>query len=316
MRFAFGRKGWVFAGIAVFFGSASSGANPRKVQLSNLSDGTFERQLEVPETTPLTPGSKLMQDALNAYAKLPFDIGERMRFVITYLGVKGGVAEVILRSPVVYEDRWAHRITGEVKSAEWYSWITRIHDSVEGLMDSGEALVPLRFYINQQEGSFRQTKVVEFSVKEGKVRQRTQRKGRDLKTDQYPLSATTKDALGALYFFRKAVPFNAGLKTFEFPVFTSEKTWTLKAKLEGVEKLKRGGQTFETDVWKITSHFGGLMEQKGDIKMWLTRDVRRLPLYVEANVKFGYIKLQLTEWEQGYADGKAKPLHPKLRIAP
>jgi hypothetical protein len=298
------------------FGQRKSEASPKKTQLSNLSDGSFERQLEVPETTPLVPGSVLMQNALNTYGKLPFDIGERMRFVITYLGVKGGIAEVIMRTPVAWEGRWAHRITGEVKSAEWYAWITRIHDSVEGLMDSGDALVPLRFYINQQEGTFRQTKVVEFSTKDGKVRQRTQRKGRELKKDEFPLTSSTKDALGALYFFRKSVPFDKGLKTFEFPVFTSEKSWTLKAKLEGQETLKKDGQTFDTDVWRITSHFGGLMEQKGDIKMWLTRDVRRLPIYAEANVKFGYIKLQLAEWDQGYADGKVKALYPKLRIDP
>ena len=247
----------------------------KKTQLSNLSDGSFERQLDVPESAALGQGTPLMLQAVKTYGSLPFDIGERMRFVITYLGVKGGVAEVILRTPIAWEGGWVHRMTGEVKSAEWYAWITRIHDSVEGLMDSGPELNPLRFYINQQEGEFRQTKIVEFSSKELKVRQRTQRKGRELHREEFATTASTKDALGALYYFRKSVPPNDTLKSFEFPVFTSEKTWTLKAKLEGQETLKRSGQTFETDVWRVTSHFGGLMEQKGDIKLWLTREIGR-----------------------------------------
>jgi hypothetical protein len=294
----------------------SASGNPKKVQLSNLSDGGFERQLDVPPSEALAPGTPLMQDAVKTYATLPFDIGERMRFVITYLGVKGGVAELMMRTPIKWESGWAHRMTGEVKSAEWYAWIMRIHDSVEGLMAAGVDLAPLRFYINQQEGDFRQTKVVEFSQKDLKVRQKTQRKGRDLKSDEFPLTASTKDALGALYFFRKSVPTGTRVKAFEFPVFTSEKTWTLKATFEKEETLKRDGQKFQTDVWRIQSYFGGLMEQKGDVRLWLIRDERRLPLYVEANVKFGYIKLQLTEWDQGYADPKAKKIQPKLRIAP
>lgn len=290
----------------------------KRVQFSNLSDGDFEKQLEAPESEPLAPNSLLMLKAMESYTNLPFDVGERMRFAITYLGVKGGTAEVFLRSPVKAENSpggWAHRITGEVRSAEWYKWITRVHDAVEGLMDSSPELVPLRFYINQQEGSFRQSKIVEFSAKEGKIRQRTQRKDRELKRDEFPFSANTKDALGALFYFRSKVPPTGNVKSFDFPVFTSEKTWVLKARLDKQETLKIDGVKFDTDMWQVTSHFGGLMEQKGDIRMWITRDARRLPIYAEANVKFGYLKLHLAEWDQGWTT-KGKTAYEKIRLDP
>jgi|GEM_PF-646348 len=298
--------------------SSANAKRTKPTQLSNLSDGLWERQLEVPDTQNLVPDSTVMKEALKTYAKLPFDIGERMRFNVTYMGVNGGTAEVMVRTPVKWGDKdWAHRLTGEVKSAPWYKWITQIHDSVEGLMDSSLELAPLRFYINQQEGAeFRQSKIVNFEQKDAQIRQVTLRKGRELKKSEYPLPRGTKDALGAMYYFRRMVPAEAGTKSFEFPVFTSEKTWTLKAQLQKQETLKVDGQAFDTDVWRITSHFGGLMEQKGDILLWVTRDVRRLPVYGEANVKFGYIKLHLAEWDQGFADRSVKKVFPKIRLDP
>ena len=286
---------------------------PAVKQFSNLSDGTWERQLEVPDSENLVPSTPLMNKALDTYAHLPFDIGERLKFSITYLGVKGGVAELMLRTPIKWKNGWAHRITGEVKSAEWYRWITRVHDSVEGVMDSSLELVPLRFYINQQESDFRQSKIVDFEMGAGKIKQLTQRKEREPKTEEFELATGTKDALGALYYFRERVAVGEGNKKFEFPIFTSEKTWTATAQLVKQEKRSISGTSYETDVYQLYTQFGGLMEQKGDIRVWLTRDSRRIPVYAEANVKFGYIKLTLAEWDQGYADPKRKKVYDKIR---
>lgn len=306
-----------YAPLQTALAAESKKSAPKTVQLSNLSDGTFERQLEIPDTENLTPSSPLMEKALDSYATLPFDIGERMRFVITYLGAKGGTAEVLLRTPVKWKEAsWAHRITAEVKSAEWYGWVMRLHDSIEGLMDSSAELAPLSFYINQQEGTFRQSKIVMFDEPAGKIRQRTKRKGRAEKPDEFTYAKGTKDALGALYYFRQKVPTGQGGTKFEFPIFTSEKTWTATAQLVRQEKKVVEGREYDTDVYQLYTQFGGLMEQRGDIKLWLTRDARRLPVYTEASIMFGHIKVALVEWDQGYVDPKKKQVFDKIRVKP
>ncbi|MEY4064258.1 MAG: hypothetical protein RIR26_466 [Pseudomonadota bacterium] len=270
--------------------------------LSTLSDGSFERQLPLPPSSPLDVGSALNDESHKTYARLPFDVGERMRFIVTYLGVSGGSAEVIIQPPVKHNETWAHRITGEVKSARWYSWIMRIHDSIEGLMFKGAEFAPLRFYINQQESGFRSSKVLEFDQSKGIVRQQTKRKDSPEVRGEFPLSEGTKDALGALYYLRTQLaattppPLN-----LNFPIFTSEKTWTGKATYLGSENRKLGRKTYTTDVFRLITTFGGLMEQKGDIKIWFTNDSRRLPIHIEATVRFGYIKVALDEWDPGVA---------------
>jgi hypothetical protein len=286
-----------------------------KTQLSNLSDGGFERQMDLPLTQALLPNSTLMHQAIQSYETLPFNIGERIKFVITYLGVQGGQAEVLLRTPVQWRgERWAHRITGEVMSADWYKWIAKIHDSVEGLMLTSPEFEPLRFYINQKEGDFSQTKIVNFE--NSKVKQITQRKDRDAKNEDFELPSKTKDAMGALYYVRARLAAEPSLKFFEFPVFTSEKTWILKATWVHAEEKKVGNKTFQTDVWQLTSHFGGLMEQNGDVRLWLTQDSRRLPVYVEASIKFGALKLHLKDWDPGFQVHSSKPNYEKLRLEP
>ena len=285
-----------------------------KTQLSNLSDGSFQRQLELPVTTALVPNSPLMIQAVRAYEGLPFNLGERMKFVITYLGVQGGEAEVLLRTPIQWKDGWAHRLTGEVISATWYKWIAQIHDSVEGVMANTPEFDPLRFYINQQEDDFRQSKVVDFEGQ--KVLQKTQRKDRPLKSEVFEIQPKTKDAMGTLYYVRSRLAADPKLKELEFPVFTSEKNWHLKAKWEKSEEKKIGKTSFTTDVWQVNSYFGGLMEQKGDIRLWLTQDSRKLPVYVEASIKFGAIKMHLKEWDPGFQLPGNKPKSEKLRLEP
>jgi Protein of unknown function (DUF3108) len=308
VAFSVSQTGDALAGPIILQGSSL------KTQLSNLSDGGFERQLDIPLTAPLVPNSPLMIQAIASYDKLPFNMAERLRYVITYLGVQGGDAELLLRTPVQWNQTWAHRITGEVISADWYKWVAKIHDSVEGLMSGAPEFEPHRFYINQKEGDYLQSKIVNF---EGpKVGQLTQRKDRPQKHEDFDLAPNTKDALGALYYVRTRLAAEPNLKDFEFPVFTSEKNWTLKVTWLKSEEKRIGKTLFATDVWQLTSHFGGLMEQKGDIRMWLTQDSRRLPVYIEASIKFGALKMHLKDWDPGFQLSATKPKYEKLRLEP
>ncbi|MEN9824434.1 MAG: hypothetical protein RI953_179 [Pseudomonadota bacterium] len=286
--------------VAIPFLGSFPAAAAATTPLSTLSDGDFERQLELPSHQTLDAGSPLFQDASKTYQRLPFDVGERLRFVVTYLGVSGGQAEVTIQPPVKHGEGWAHRLTGEVKSARWYRWIMQIHDSIEALMTNGPELVPVRFYINQQEGSFRQTKLINFDSNKGEVNQITKRKDREESKATFSVASGTKDALGALYYLRvKLAASNPPPLQLDVPIFTSERTWTGKATYLGSDTRKIGKKSYEADVYRLITTFGGLMEQRGDIKMWFTRDERRLPLYIEATVRFGYIKVTLDEWIPG-----------------
>jgi hypothetical protein len=261
---------------------AKAGATAER--FSTLTDGQFERQLERPVLKPLTPGTPEMAAALKHFEALPFDVGERLRFDITYLGIRGGSAEIVVQHPVKVGNGWAMRVTGEVVSAAWYAWITRVHDAIEAVFDPRAGYRPIQFYMNQQESRYFNSKILKFDF-----------------------------AQGALYYLRQNVGQMERSATLEVPIFTSEKTWTGRVKHLRSENRKVLGQSMPTDVYALDTQFGGLIQQEGDIRIWFTQDTRRLPVYVQADVAFGYIEVDLAEWDQGYPNGTVKTLYPPLR---
>jgi hypothetical protein len=279
--------------------------------LSTLTSGKFNRQIELPKTEPVSPESTLGREASSVYAKTVVSPGERIRYAVTYLGVSAGSAELTLQPAVKLGNSWAHRITAEVKSSSWYSWLVKLHDSVEEISSEALQFTPVRFYINQLEKDYQSTKLLEYSPSTLTVRQRSKKLGQDevQKDFQYPKG--TKEALGALYYLRTQLassqppPLN-----LEFPIFTSEKTWTGKATYRGSETRKINGNQYEADVYHLITTFGGLMEQKGDIRIWFTRDERKIPIYIEAYIKFGFIKVTLDEWDPGEVQ---KPRYKPIR---
>jgi hypothetical protein len=282
-------------------------------RFSTLTEGTFETQLERPRYEGLQPGSPAMTAALKVFEKLPFDVGERIRYAITYLGIRGGSAEIVVHHPVKNGDAWSMRVTGEVLSAEWYAWIARVHDALEVTFDPLDDFKPLQFFMNQQESKYFNTKVLRFQFAQGKVEQTERRKGKEVKNETFELLRGTKDGVGALYFLRREIGTLAREKVLEFPIFTSEKTWTGRVKYLRSEEKKVFGTTFATDVFALDTQFGGLLQQEGDIRIWFSQDSRRLPVYIQADVAFGYIEVELAEWDQGFANPAAKTIYPKLR---
>ena len=282
-------------------------------RFSSLSDGRFETQLDRPPIESLRPGSPEMLKALETFDNLPFDVGERMHFLVTYLGIRGGSAEVVVRHPVKVGEGWGARVTGEVKSAEWYSWVAKVHDAVESVFMPQDRYKPVQFYINQQEARYFKTKIVRFNHTASQILQLERRKGREAKELSFELQNDVKDAIGALYFLRQEIDQRPAHQVFEFPIFTSEKTWRGQVRLLKSERRKVFAEEYDTDVYAMDTQFGGILQQEGDIRVWFTRDKRRLPVYIQANVQFGYIEVELAEWDQGYASPAKKKIYPKIR---
>lgn len=279
--------------------------------LSTLASGSFARQIDLPKANTLAPGSALLKKANATYESLNFSPEERIRYVVTYLGVNAGEAEITLQHPVEMGGDWAHRITAEVKSASWYSWLVKLYDSAEEISKDGGAFTPLRFYLNQLEKNYRSTKLLEYNPTALSVKQRSRRNEGPETTKEFQYPQGTKEALGALYYLRAQLasshppPLN-----LEFPIFTSEKTWIGKASYRGTETRGIGKSEYVSDVYHLVTTFGGLMEQKGDIRIWFTQDKRKLPMYIEAYLKFGHIKVTLDEWDPGQMQRAA---HKQIR---
>jgi hypothetical protein len=302
------------AGLCTILALSAPKLSSASEALSTLTSGNFNRQLELPKTSPVSPESPLGKEVSKIYATTNVSPGERIRYAVTYLGVSAGDAEITLQPAVQHANSWAHRITAEVKSSNWYSWLVKLHDSVEEISAEGLQFTPVKFYINQLEKDYQSTKLLEYNPGSLSVRQRSKKLGQAEVEKEFRYPKGTKEALGALYYLRTQLASSHPPPLhLEFPIFTSEKTWTGKASYRGSETRKIDGNKYETDVYHLVTTFGGLMEQKGDIRIWFTKDERKLPIYIEAYIKFGFIKVTLYEWDPGELQkAKFKPIRHDL----
>jgi hypothetical protein len=133
---------------------------------------------------------------------------------------------------------------------------------------------------------------------EATVRREGGKKPRSEKTHQLPLDA--QDLLATLYVMR-ALPLTVG-DVIESPIFTGNKTFTMKATVIGKERLKTKVGTFDTKRVHVEVGFSGKLESKREIRIFFTDDARHIPVRIDAEFFLGTLAADLTSFETGLGD--------------
>ena len=107
-----------------------------------------------------------------------------------------------------------------------------------------------------------------------------------------PISANTQDLVTAIYALRR-LPLAVG-KNFELNVSDSGLVYKIPVRVTAREQLK----TVLGKVWcfRIEPELFGanrLIEQKGDMTLWITDDSRRLPVRSQINLKIGRFEVKI-----------------------
>jgi hypothetical protein len=105
------------------------------------------------------------------------------------------------------------------------------------------------------------------------------------------------DPVTAVYYFRTR---DAGNPDRSRNVYAGRKMWQIASRSIGTETIPdEFGRPVETTVIKPVIRRDGKLENKGDIKMWLTNDDRKVPLRIYADIKFGTVVGQLIPPQEG-----------------
>ena len=107
----------------------------------------------------------------------------------------------------------------------------------------------------------------------------------------------TQDLISAIYTLRR-LPFAVG-KTFTIPVSDSGMVYPVPVKVTGREKIKT--VVGKVMCWRIEPEVFGenrMIEQKGEMTIWITDDARRLPVRSKIDTKLGKIEVKLRKVEK------------------
>jgi hypothetical protein len=223
-------------------------------------------------------------------AELPFPVGEKLVYSISWNGIPVAWSEVTTTNEL-FEGRDVLAIRMRTRTYPFFNWVFKADDRHESLVDP-ETLLPVQFTKNLREGRYRCHEVTRFDHEAGAAHYEHQTNGAK-KT--YPIEENTRDILSFMYFMRGTLM--ATNSVSEYRVMADEKIYDLIVNTFEVEDV--GLDHYEQDVESVRlipeAKFDGLFVRKGEGTLWVSRDPRRLLTFAKMSVPFGAVRVSLQE---------------------
>jgi hypothetical protein len=219
---------------------------------------------------------------------------EELYYRLTFLGVTAGYARFTIMGKTVIDGRqaWHLHVRG------WTSQFLSVFYPVNNIMDyylDVKTLAPIRIAVTKNEKKKFVDEILYYDQEKGLITywDKTLKKV-EKKVDVVP---NVHDPVTAVYYFRAK---DTGIPDRIRNVYAGRKMWQISSQSAGTETIPNEfGQPVDTIIIKPVIKRDGKLESKGDIKMWLTNDSRRIPIRIYADIKFGTLVGQLIPPQEG-----------------
>lgn len=214
---------------------------------------------------------------------LPWGVGEKLTFSIRWGIITCGYAHMEVREKIRLAGRDTYRIVVLARSAPFFDPFYKVRDRIESYIDR-ENLYTVRFEKELREGRYRNDTVIIYD-----------HKNRVAYENEYKFKITegVQDVLSALYYLRTK-DLKVGAR-YEFDVGTDKKTWPLVVNVIKKEEITTPLGKFKTILVIPKLREEGIFKAKGDLKVWLTDDERKIPVKMRSKIDIGSITAILIE---------------------
>ena len=220
---------------------------------------------------------------------LCFSVPERLVYDLTWAGIKTGTATLEIAG-----DSDLTRIVSTARSTGWVSLFFNVDDRTETVLTKtlppSLIGIPLDYRVKIREGRQRRDTELVFDHERHKVMSiahlDSERKGFDIQEN-------TLDPLSSFYYLR-TLKIEVGRTVF-VDIFDSKKLWSVEVQVLRKERIKTKLGNFDTIVIKPLMKSEGIFNRRGDMFIWLTDDVRHLPVQLKTKVVVGYVTATIAE---------------------
>jgi hypothetical protein len=219
----------------------------------------------------------------------PFGAGERLTFEVKYGFVSAGTAVLAIPEVVSERGRACYRIVSSAESNAFVSVFFPVRDVVESLLDTRE-LVSLRFEKRLREGEFRSHDLVILDHD-----RHVAIYPRNSDDRLVPLSLYAQDILSSLYYVRMA-ELRVG-ESIYIENHADKKNYPLEIRVLRKERVRVPAGEFDCIVVEPVMRTSGLFRHKGSLVVWMTDDVRHVPVLMKSKVVIGSISAVLSEMQ-------------------
>jgi hypothetical protein len=217
-----------------------------------------------------------------------YPVPERLVYDLKWSFIKAGTATLSIERTV----NGKLRITSTAVSADWISVFYPVKDMIESIVEGEPPWSSETYRLKTREGRHRKDKEVRFYPEEGKAIYIDKRKNKVIEKE---VPRDVNDPLSAFYRVRALdlVPGNSSHVT----VFDSKRVYEVEVKVLKKERVKVPAGKFDTILIKPLLTSEGIFARKGEIRIWLTDDERKIPVRLKSKVKIGHIDAELVRVE-------------------
>jgi len=223
-----------------------------------------------------------------APAALPFANGERLSYDVTWLGMRAGIATMIVQEGPVEGARPQLTLAMTARSSPTVTKFYPVDNRGVSVVDR-ESFLPRHMTFARREGkrfndfdyTFRHTEGLVTAVKDGK-------------SDELPIPSDAQDAMSCLYYVRKVLPFVPGA-SLAMTVHHDKKNYKMDVRVEALETVEGVWGKRQTARVVVIMPFQGIFLNEGNIRVWFTNDEHRVPVRMKAKVVVGSIVAELTD---------------------
>jgi hypothetical protein len=221
---------------------------------------------------------------------LPFAVGEVLQYTISYAFLEAGTLRLAVEKLENIGGRPAYRLTFTAQTNPSVSAIYSLENNLQSWMDA-QRLHSLQF--------------IKESVEEGKKRDRNFRldQVRHVRVDnesgkEEPMPADAQDDVSIFYFLR-TLPLQEG-KRYTLNNLMDPDDNPMRVSVLGSETVRVPAGSFDCLVLKLKVRTdSGMFSQGGELKLWVTKDARRIPVKLESKLQLGSFTASLTDKELG-----------------
>jgi hypothetical protein len=222
-----------------------------------------------------------------------FGVGERIVYEVKYGFVVGAEAgfeimmqpDTVRQAPVYHIHSWA-------QTTPTFSVFFKVNDNIDSYMDT-RGIFTWRFEKRLHEGSYNDTKIVDYDQRVGKAYLEDD----GVAGDTSDIMLFVQDAMTALFYFRLQ-PLEVGKPVF-IQVHDIKKSYPLRIDVLKKETVKTPAGKFSCFKVEPVLESAGIFKQKGRIWIWFTDDERRIPVKMNTKILIGSISAEMTEYVQG-----------------
>jgi hypothetical protein len=205
---------------------------------------------------------------------------EELVYRVEFLGLTMGYARFTFKGKVSLRGRETYHLNVRAWTSDFLSVIYPINDNIDYYLDV-KTLAPLRQEFTRI-GKGRDDVAI-YDQENGKIVYRYKNTGEIRK--EVDVTPDVHDPVSAAYYFRAR---DLGAEERPRHVYAGRKLWQISTKLVGQERIDTSRGPVGTVVIRPVIRREGQVENKGDLRMWMTNDVRHVPVRIYA--KFRKIK--------------------------